>query len=86
MLPEVRCLLAALDIEAWHPRAGIMRATLTKNVHHAILSTFLAVHRRLAAIDVQCRSLRAGNTEATLDTDIYHAVLGMLLAVHPWLG
>ena len=57
MLLAVRCRLAALDIEGRLFCAGVVRAALAFNVHHAAHSMLLAVRCRLATLDINARLL-----------------------------
>ena len=50
------------------------------DVHHAIFSMLLAVHRRPAALDIKVRLLHAAIVCATFDMDVDHTVFSMLLA------
>ena len=60
MLPAVRRLLAALDIEVRLPRAEEMFTANMADVHHAVPSMFLAVRRFRTALDIEARHCRAG--------------------------
>ena len=46
---------AALGIKLWCSRASAVRATRPRNVHHAVLSVFLAERRSFDAFDVEAR-------------------------------
>ena len=59
MPTTVRPRLAALDIEARPPCAGVMGTTLTDNIHHGIQSMPTAILRRLAALEIKNRVPRA---------------------------
>ena len=52
MLFAEHCRLAALGVEGWLLRAGVMAATPGFNVHHAVHSMLLAVYCRIAALDI----------------------------------
>ena len=52
---------AALGIEGGLRRAGVVRAKVfPSDLHHAVISVLLAVHRRLAGLDIESRRLSAG--------------------------
>ena len=65
MLLAVRGMFAAFDVQRWHLRAGVMYATWADDVHHAILSMFLAVRCLSAALDIEVRLFHAGLACAT---------------------
>lgn len=67
VLHAVHPIRPALNVEGRSFRAGVVRATLADDVHHALFSVFLAVLWRLAPLEVKVRFLRAGIMRATPD-------------------
>lgn len=80
----VNTRLTALDGRS--RRAGVMQATPTADVHHAVMSMLPAVHPCLAAVDIKTRYSQAFIIRASSLTDVYHTLLSMLLAVLPCLS
>ena len=81
MLLAVHGRLCTIGIADGWPRARIMPATGV-DVHHALISRWLAVKLCGAALGLAARFLRAECTPAFVVANIYHAVLSMIFAVH----
>lgn len=74
--------LQALDVGNRSLHAGVVRAMLVADVHHAIQGVLSAAHRRIVAFDAEVRPRYAGFMHAALTADVHHIVPSMLPAVH----
>lgn len=76
-------LFHALDMIDSPPKAGVVRATLDTDIHHALRSMLAAIRPCLVAFDIEPRRrLCAGVLRTTPVADIQHSTLSMLFAVN----